>query len=131
MFKPMKVIAIVTFVAMSAGLMTSDNVWADDARTTAVTECRVTIGAVLVYRDGSVNVLHSGRGDYTYICNLSSERLGVSPTTCAMWTRMLQSLKLVGKRADFYYQLEPTFTSCADLPTYSASPAPVYIGTME
>ena len=36
--------------------------------------CSVNIQNVLVYGDGSVNVLHSGRKDYTYICNLKTER---------------------------------------------------------
>lgn len=33
---------------------------------------------VLVYKDGRVNVLHDGRGDYTFICNLNTECQGVS-----------------------------------------------------
>lgn len=96
-----------------------------------VAQCRVDLLAVLVYNDGSVNVMHSARNDYTFICNLNQDRLGVSAATCAMWTAMLQSLKKAGKRADFYYYTDSRFTSCANLPTYSTSPAPVYIGTIE
>ena len=96
----------------------------------AAFDCRVDLHAVLIYGDGSVNVLHSGRGDYTVICNVSEERLGVSPTTCALWASMLISLKKDGKKADFYYNSTPQYNSCATLPHYSLAPAPVYIGAV-
>lgn len=44
-------------------------------------ECKVNLQNVLVYRDGSVNVRHTGRSDFTYICNLNSPRQGVAITT--------------------------------------------------
>jgi hypothetical protein len=128
MLKTIILSACITIIAM---VMASDDVLADGPRTEAATECRATIDAVLVYSDGSVNVRHSGRGDFTVICNLKTERLGVNTTTCAMWTAMLQSLKEAGKRADFYYTLDARFTSCANLPTYWDAPAPAYIGTIE
>lgn len=94
----------------------------------AAFDCKVDLHAVLIYGNGLVNVLHSGRGDYTVICNVSEERLGVSPTTCALWASMLISLKKDGKKADFYYNSTPQYNSCATLPHYSNAPAPVYIG---
>jgi hypothetical protein len=94
----------------------------------AAFECSASVSTVLIYKDGSVNVLHSGRGDYTVICNLNSDRLGVAPTTCAMWTSMLLNLKKDAKKAYFYYDDAPQYNSCATLPTYGSSPAPVYIG---
>ncbi|MBU1620768.1 MAG: hypothetical protein KJ556_04840 [Gammaproteobacteria bacterium] len=96
----------------------------------AAFDCKVDLHAVLIYGDGTVNVLHSGRGDYTHICNLSEERLGVSPTTCALWASMLVTLKKDGKKADFYYNSTPQYNSCATLPHYSGAPAPVYIGAV-
>lgn len=90
--------------------------------------CDVNIQNVLMYHDGSVNVRHSGRNDYTYICNLNNERMGVSVTTCAMWTSVLVNLQAQDKKAAFYYNV-PEITSCALLPIYRESPAPVYIGT--
>lgn len=87
--------------------------------------CSVKVANVLIYQDGSVNVLHSGRGDYTYICNLASERDQVSTTTCAMWTSMLLAIKKKNGDAQFYYNGEG---SCSTIPTYSAAPAPLYIG---
>jgi len=92
----------------------------------ATFSCNVNINSVLVYASGAVNILHSGRGDYTFICNLKQDRLGVSITTCAMWTSMLTNIHNNKSKASFYYGGEG---SCSTLPTYSASPAPVYIGT--
>ena len=96
----------------------------------AAFDCKVDLHAVLIYGDGTVNVLHSGRGDYTHICNTSEARLGVSPTTCALWASMLLTLKKESKKADFYYNSAPGLSSCAMLPVYSGAPAPVYIGTV-
>jgi hypothetical protein len=91
----------------------------------AAFDCNVSIRNVLIYTDGSVNILHSGRGDYTVICNLNAERQGVSPAVCGMWTGMLQLIKRKGGQANFYFDGTGT---CAELPVYAGSPAPVYIG---
>jgi len=96
----------------------------------AAVQCGVTINRVLVYKDGSVNVIHSGRGDYTYICNLNSTWKGVGVTTCAMWTSMLIKKKENGGTTQFYYADSPDYDSCGNLPTYAASPSPIYIGDM-
>lgn len=94
----------------------------------AAFECTSTINAVLIYANGQVNVNHSGRGDFTVICNLNAEHQGVGVTTCAMWTSMLLQLKKDGAKADFYYTTTPQYNSCAALPTYASAPAPAYIG---
>lgn len=87
--------------------------------------CNVTVKNVLVYSSGAVNILHTGRGDYTYVCNLDSTYNGVSPTTCAMWVALLEKIKSKGGTAAFWF----TGTgSCETLPTYGNSPAPVYVG---
>jgi hypothetical protein len=88
-------------------------------------ECNAKIQNVLIYKEGLVNVLHSGRGDYTVVCSLAADHGGVSPSTCAMWAVMLQAIKKKNGTANFYF----TGTgSCATLPTYGSAPAPVYIG---
>lgn len=51
--------------------------------------CHGTVSPLLVYKDGSVNIRTSYRGDYTYICNLKTERQGVSITTCATWVGVI------------------------------------------
>lgn len=92
-------------------------------------DCNATLDTVLVYSSGNVNVLHSGRGDYTVICSLDTPYKGVSITTCAMWTSMLLNLKDKGKKATFYYDTNISgVTSCSTLPTYGNAPAPVYVG---
>lgn len=94
----------------------------------AAFECHVNVQHVLAYKDGSVNVRHSGRGDYTIICNLKQEYKGVSVTTCAIWTSMLLDVKKNNRKVYFYYDSTPSVNSCADLPIYGSAPTPVYIG---
>lgn len=91
-------------------------------------QCNVKLRDVLVYGDGSVNVRHTGLNDFTFICNLKTERLGVDTATCAMWTSMVLALKKNGNTAQFYYSGNG---SCATLLTYANSPAPRYIGDLE
>lgn len=95
------------------------------AHVRAAYECNVSIKHVLVYANGDVNVLHSGRGDYTVICNMQANYGNVSAGTCAMWTAMLQAIKKKNGTANFYY---PGNGSCSTLPTYWSAPVPVYIG---
>jgi hypothetical protein len=91
----------------------------------AAYECNVSVKNVLIYAGGEVNVLHTGRGDYTVICNLNSVYGGAPPATCAMWTAMLQAIKKKNGIANFYYG---GTGSCSTLPTYGSAPVPGYIG---
>jgi hypothetical protein len=88
-------------------------------------QCNVQVRDVLVYGDGSVNVRHTGRNDFTYVCNLQAVRLGVGVSTCAMWTSLLLNVKKNNSTAQFYFD---GTGSCAALPTYTSAPAPLYIG---
>lgn len=88
-------------------------------------ECNASVLRVLIYNGGAVNVLHTGRGDYTVLCNLDSTYGGVTPTTCAMWTAMLQSIKKKNGLATFYF---PGEGSCATMATYGNAPVPAYVG---
>ena len=90
--------------------------------------CDVDVSRVLIYQSGAVNVLHSGRSDYTYVCNLKGSWKGVDTVTCAMWASLLQSTQNNNKKATFYYNGDG---SCSTLETYSRSPAPVYIGSID
>ena len=40
------------------------------ASSQAAFNCTVDVKKVLVYNSGTINVLHSGRNDYTVICNM-------------------------------------------------------------
>ena len=42
----------------------------------AAFHCTVDVMKVLVYSNGSINVMHSGRNNYTVICNLKTEANG-------------------------------------------------------
>ena len=69
----------------------------------AAFECNVKIFNVLVYGNGAVNVLHSGRQDYTVVCYLDAPVGGLSPTTCALWAAMLQAIKKKNGTAAFCF----------------------------
>lgn len=90
--------------------------------------CTVDVQRVLVYATGGINILHTGRDDFTNICNLNSDWKGVKPLTCAMWTSLLQNAQVNEQKVIFYY---PDEGSCKELATYSSTPAPVYIGTIK
>lgn len=93
--------------------------------------CVVDLKKVLIYGSGVVNVLHSGKDDYTHICNLKTERQGVSVATCAMWASFLLDVEKNNDRAIFYYNKSAGYDSCMELPTYGGAPAPVYIGNAD
>ncbi|MBW8184290.1 hypothetical protein [Shewanella nanhaiensis] len=112
----MKLVILACFMMLSVMFSTSVN---------AAFHCSADINRILIYGNGTVNIRHSGRNDFTVICDLNNEWKGVSVTTCAMWTAMLQNIKKNNGKAIFYYGGEGT---CAALPTYGSTPAPVYIG---
>lgn len=91
----------------------------------AAYECNVKVKSVLVYSNGLLNVLHSGRGDYTFLCSLNAEYGGASPVVCASWFAMLEHIKKKDGNANFYY---PGTGSCETLPTYGNAPVPTYVG---
>ncbi len=91
-------------------------------------DCAVDVNRVLIYADGSVNILHSGRNDYTYICNVKGTWKGIDTVTCALWTSMLQNTQNNANKATFYYG---GTGSCETLATYGSTPAPVYIGSIK
>jgi hypothetical protein len=55
----------------------------------------------------------------------ATPRQGVDVTTYAAWVSLLQSIKRRNGVAIIYYDGTGT---CAALPTYDLSPAPVYVG---
>jgi hypothetical protein len=95
----------------------------------AAFECDAKVLRLIVYSNGDVNLWHSARNQYTVVCNLNGTHKGVSTTTCAMWTAMLQSAKKRDVMMNFYYS-EPT-GSCATLPLYGEAPVPGYIGEIQ
>jgi hypothetical protein len=90
--------------------------------------CEVAITRVLIYGDGSVNVLHNGRGNYTFICNVKGTWKNIDSITCSHWIALLQNAQQQNKKAIFYYGGDG---NCASLPLYGSAPAPLYIGTTD
>lgn len=90
--------------------------------------CEVAVSRVLVYGDGTINVLHNGRGNYTYICNVKGTWKNIDSITCSHWVALLQNAQQQKKKAIFYYGGDG---SCGSLPLYDATPAPIYIGTTD
>ena len=90
--------------------------------------CTVSVLGVLAYNDGSVNVLHSGRGDWTVVCALNrpyTQVLTVGPETCAGWYASMLRAKKNIQRLEFWFSGAGT---CATINTYWTAPVPVYIG---
>ena len=90
-------------------------------------QCDVRVYHILMYNDGTVSVAHSGRGTFTHICNLNTVRGGINPTTCAMWTATLHSIKARNGLAMFAY---PGTGTCASLATFEVAPVPTMVGNM-
>lgn len=90
--------------------------------------CEVDVHRVLVYGNGTVNVLHSGRGDYIAICNANGTWNNIDTVTCSLWVATLQMAQNNNKKAIFYYSGDGR---CDTLPTYEKAPAPIYIGSIK
>lgn len=79
--------------------------------------CRVTVQGVLPYSSGPVNVLHTGRNDWTMVCSLSepyTNGLTVSPATCMAWVAILLRAKKNNQQVDFWF---PGTGTCATIAT--------------
>jgi hypothetical protein len=90
--------------------------------------CTVTVNGVLPYADGALNVHHSGRGDWTIICNLTTpytNGLTVGPTVCASWMVILLRAKKNNQQVQFWF---PGTGQCSSIGTYGSSPVPTYVG---
>jgi hypothetical protein len=94
--------------------------------------CMVDVKGVLPYAGGLVNVLHTGRGDWTMICSLdqtyTNGAASVSPNTCAMWTSLLLRAMKDNQKVQFWF---PGTGSCAALGTYGSAAVPTYIGIVK
>lgn len=90
--------------------------------------CTVSVLGVLQYGGGQINVLHSGRGDWTHVCNVSEPRTvirTVTPMACATWVALLLRAKKNGTPLTFWFA---GTGSCATLATYDEAQVPTYIG---
>lgn len=88
--------------------------------------CVGTVKDILQYAGGDINVLTSYRGDYTVMCNIEKHWNGVSPEACQGMLSILLTAQSTGKKIMTRYNGDQY--SCQNLPTYSATPGPSYVG---
>ncbi|MBM0106554.1 hypothetical protein JM946_17635 [Steroidobacter sp. S1-65] len=91
----------------------------------AAVDCVGKVAKVLLYSDGTVNIVGQWRGDYTFVCSTSGSFGTVSAEVCLSWYATLMKAKADNLDVTVYYN---TNTACSALPTYGNSPVPVYIG---
>lgn len=91
----------------------------------AATDCNGTVTRVLLYGDGTVNLLSSWRNDYTFLCNTNGTFGGIPAEVCLSWYATAMNAAAHGKQVNVYYAA--TYT-CATLPIYSSSAVPTYVG---
>ena len=91
----------------------------------AAVDCVGKIAKVLLYADGTVNIVGSWRGDYNFVCSTSGAFGSVPAEVCLSWYATLMKAKTDNLDVTVYYN---TNTACSALPTYGSSPVPVYIG---
>jgi len=108
-------------VALFCGMVLGTTAYADF-------NCGGTLGGVLLYSDGSVMIQGSWRSDWTMICNTQNGWGGIDGSTCLAWYGAAVSAAKSHTSVGTSYSGN-TYT-CANLPTYSNTPAPVYFMTL-
>ncbi len=96
------------------------------SQTHAAIDCRGLVDYVLLYADGTVNVRGAWRGDFTVLCNTSTNWGDIAPEICLSWYATATKAAADGKQLTVYY--ETNSSTCGDLPTYGASLVPFYVG---
>jgi hypothetical protein len=92
-------------------------------------QCSGTVQYALLYADGTVNIMTSWRGDYTYLCSTSGSwapATAVPQEVCLSWYATAVKAAAEGRHVAVYYS--GTTYTCATLPTYSGAPVPLYFG---
>src|SRR4051794_26825318 len=69
----------------------------------AATDCNGTVTRVLLYGDGSVNLLASYRNDYTVLCNTNGTFGGIPAEVCLSWYATALDAVAHGKQVNVYY----------------------------
>ena len=92
----------------------------------AETYCASLVNETLTYSNGDVMVYPAWRNDWVTICNINIARNNVTPALCFAWFSTINNAILYNKSVGFYYVgVDPS--GCPTLPTYSSSPAPLYV----
>ena len=91
----------------------------------AATHCTGNVQDALLYADGTVNIRTSWRGDFTVLCNTNGTHGNVPAEVCLSWYAIAAKAAADNAFLTVYYAENLT---CAALPTYAASPVPIYVG---
>jgi hypothetical protein len=87
-------------------------------------DCEGTLNSVLVYTGGMLVINPSWRGDYIKLCVMSGTPTEIA--TCAAWVAIAKEAIRSAKSVFAYYYDSTGALTCANLPTYSATPVPAY-----
>ncbi|GAA0464095.1 hypothetical protein GCM10009096_00690 [Parasphingorhabdus litoris] len=92
----------------------------------AAASCGGPVTNVITYGTGDVMILGSWRGDWTVLCNVNQERLGIKPQTCFTWFSSISTA--ITENKDLYvYYTTINAPECATMPTYGNAPVPYYV----
>ncbi|MER2498452.1 hypothetical protein ABS858_20455 [Vibrio neptunius] len=91
--------------------------------------CNGNVKHILQYANGDVNVVTSYRNTYTVMCNIDKHWKGVSPESCQGMLSVLLTAQSTGRNIGVYYSGDQY--TCENLPTYGATPGPVYVGILD
>lgn len=86
--------------------------------------CSGKITHTYLAEDGTLVIRGDWRNQHTAICNVNTDRKGVSPEVCKSWLSIALAAKLSKADVVVYYSDVP---SCSEVPQYSAAPKPGYL----
>jgi hypothetical protein len=100
------------------------------AQTTSWLSCTGKIWYGLVFSDGTVNIMPDWRGDWVPICNVTSVRQGIDPSTCRSWYSGVLSAMAQKQTTVVTFNVPASVSSCSILPTGAATPTIGYFMTV-
>ena len=99
------------------------------AANAALLECYGDITRSYISDDGTVYIKSTWKPqDYTAMCNVSQDRLGVNPEVCKGWLTYITTSIVTKKKVVVTYA---NVSSCTEIPAYGGSPKPTYIMLMD
>lgn len=109
-----------------APLLIAVSMWMLPGLAFADIHCAGQVRDVLLYANGTVNLRGLWRNDYTYLCSTTGTWGNVPTEVCLSWYATAAKAVADGKELVVWYS--GNAHTCANLPTYGASPQPTYVG---
>ncbi len=85
--------------------------------------CTGKVTGMIVDKNGDVTINGTYRNNWTKICNLNGTWGGIGTVTCTMWVKLLDD----AYKYDTSITIKYISGSCANLPTWGGSLAPIYV----